>query len=661
MAPAPAASASAKASTSAAKNERANSGPTGSDLMQDASVDDLEDEVRDGPAANWEVAYVWAFLEHYTNHVDWRETNPSLPNVMTFEQALLDCSPPSTSSTRTSNRTKPKPLSAVAKRAALADGARKNGRAASPADSLSSLEDDDVDPDEVAAVQAAVAEPIDPVPPVLAADAPVPEASPLIRALCELFQDNLKPIKELTDYHGKKTWFHFIINFVSNRFNADPYYHGGFRWETNLLRTKGRKPGQETEQKFWMLRWEDKIHLMRIMVDYQLVNAPPVREIIKENYDIGNQRIAKRDPESNGLVILPAGRTSTGLTLYHLDASPRLYASCDPFEADSAWICLSSTLKGYKAFVKTLAAPTKADKKAQALRGPFAKAAAQAAAAAAAAAATAAGGSSSAAKKGKGGEEQEDPKGEERVTRARLETDLVDMMEYEAAMEAIEQRKSRAAERLATRDARVARTLQRLSYQGTSTRSSRLRARGDTSRVHYDDPGEFDGEQATSEYGGGDDDEQQQGRRKRRRTGAAAGDGGSVAGSEAGDDAASVGGSSRRSSVRPSVPGERRSNRVRLRDQQDDDGASVKGDEPDASMVDEASAPAAAAIGVKGEEGGEGEAETAAPSTVPATPAEGDAPVEVKPEGVNGGGATNGHGGDEPKPMEVDGAAAVEA
>lgn len=233
---------------------------------------------------------------------------------MTFEQALLDCSPPSTSSTRTSSRTKPKPLSAVAQRAALANGGRKNGRAASPADSLSSLEDDEVDPDEVAAVQAAVGEPVDPVPPVLAADAPVPEASPLIRALCELFQENLKPIKELTDYHGKKTWFHFIINFVSNRFNADPYYHGGFRWETNLLRTKGRKPGQETEQKFWMLRWEDKvrlgpldarsrsstlsgtsaddcsavaqIHLMRIMVDYQLVNAPPVREIIKENYDM---------------------------------------------------------------------------------------------------------------------------------------------------------------------------------------------------------------------------------------------------------------------------------------------------------------------------------------------------------------------------------------
>ncbi|GAA5906087.1 hypothetical protein JCM8208_006338 [Rhodotorula glutinis] len=652
MAPAPAASASARASAASSKNARASNAPNGSDLMEDASVEDLEDEVREGPAANWEVAYVWAFVEHYTNHVDWREPNPSLPNVMTFEQALLDCSPPSTSSTRTSSRTKPKPLSAVAQRAALANGGRKNGRAASPVDSLSSLEDDEVDPDEAAAVQAAVAEPIDPVPPVLAADAPVPEASPLIRSLCELFQDNLKPIKELTDYHGKKTWFHFIINFVSNRFNSDPYYHGGFRWETNLLRTKGRKPGQETEQKFWMLRWEDKIHLMRIMVDYQLVNAPPVREIIKENYDIGNQRIAKRDPESNGLVVLPAGRTSTGLTLYHLDASPRLYASCDPFEADSAWLCLSSTLKGYKAFVKTLAAPTKADKKAQALRGPFAKAAAQAAQAAAAA------GDSS--KKGKGVEEQEDLKGEERVTRARLEADLVDMMEYEAAMEAIEQRKSRAAERLATRDARVARTLQRLSYQGTSTRSSRLRARGDNSRVHYDDPGEFDGETAASENGGGDDyDDEQQGRRKRRRTGPS---GAEVDGSEAGDDAASVGGSSRRSSVRPVVPGERRSNRVRLRDQQDDDGSSAKGDDTaDVTMVDEAaSASAAVGNGVKGEEGGEGEGEGAAPSTVPATPAEGDAPVEAKPEGVNGDGeAASGHGGDEHKPMEVDGAAAT--
>jgi hypothetical protein len=41
---------------------------------------------------------------------------------------------------------------------------------------------------------------------------------------------------------------------------ADKFY-GGFRWEANLLRTRGLKPGQEEEKMFWFLRWEDKVSL----------------------------------------------------------------------------------------------------------------------------------------------------------------------------------------------------------------------------------------------------------------------------------------------------------------------------------------------------------------------------------------------------------------
>ncbi|BGP47521.1 hypothetical protein JCM10450v2_003376 [Rhodotorula kratochvilovae] len=614
MAPAPSTSASAKPSPSETGDAPPPARQSGGDLMADARVEDLEDEVRDGPAANWEVAYVWSFVERFTALVDWKDANPDMPNVMAFEQALLDSSPAPVGGPRTSSRVKAKPITAVAHRAALASGGKKNGRAASPASSLSSLEDDEPDAEETAAVLAATSEPIDPVPPVFPAETPVPEASQLLRDIFDVFQSNLKGIKELNDYHGKKTWFHFLINFVSNRFTHDPVYRNGFRWETNLLRTKGLKPGQETEKKFWMLRWEDKIHLMRILVDFQLINAAPVRDLIKDNYDLGNQRIAKRDPDSNGLVVLPAGRTSTHLTLYHLDSSPRLYASCDPYKDNSAWICVCSTLKGYKAFLKTLAEPSKADKKAQALRGPFAKAAA--------------------GKKLKGKEVKEDKKAEERVTRARLEADLEEILEYEEAMEALEQRKARAAERAATRDARVARTLQRLSYTGTSTRSSRLRARGDTSRVTYgEDDAEDGGDAEGDDY---EEDEPQQGRRKRRRANAA-GDEASEAG-----DGESVGGSSRRSSVRPSIPGERRSNRLQLRDQQDDE---------------EDGTPAAAMEEGGAEEGANGakeedaeQADGAAPNTVPATPAEGDA-AEEKPDVAAP--VANGDGEDA-KPMEVD-------
>lgn len=237
-----------------------------------------------------------------------------MPNVMAFEQALVDSSPPSSAfaaaaaaadpaaaaaagQTRTSarleeSRRRP-PLTAVAVRSAQAaahqvngaasrpeqpDGDQANGNAngngkkreGSPASSLSSLtaseSGDAASPQDEAAHQAAIqavhsatVEPVEPVPPLLPEGTECPPASEMLKDIVEVFIENLRPIKELSEYHGKKTWFHFLINFVSYRFNADPYYRGGFRWETNLLRTRGLKPGQEKEAKWWMLRWEDKV------------------------------------------------------------------------------------------------------------------------------------------------------------------------------------------------------------------------------------------------------------------------------------------------------------------------------------------------------------------------------------------------------------------
>lgn len=264
--------------------------------------------------------YVFAFLERFTHLVDYDATNPVLPNVMTFEQALIDSSPPasafaraaaagaSSNPTRTSARlleetTKQRimPLTAVAIRngtlsivndgngAAGAEVATTNGdkpqqqrRSGSPASSLSSLTVSESGGDstgtgtgttttpqdeaaylaaiqavETASVPSSLA--IDPVPHLLPSDLECPPHSDLLKDIVETFIENLRPIKELSEYHGKKTWFHFLINFVSYRFNADPLYRGGFRWETNLLRTRGLKPGQEKEDKWWKLRWEDKV------------------------------------------------------------------------------------------------------------------------------------------------------------------------------------------------------------------------------------------------------------------------------------------------------------------------------------------------------------------------------------------------------------------
>ncbi|GAA6039693.1 hypothetical protein JCM8097_001356 [Rhodosporidiobolus ruineniae] len=636
-----------------------------------------EPEVSTGPGADWELAYVYAFLLKFTDLID--PDHQDFHSVMALEQALLDCSPAypeqfSAPPLETPLSSLPAPtkkdLAMGKKPAAPKKDARKD-RDHSPASSLSSLtasEDahdpanghghghngvyDFTDPFELvnasAPVFRATAEPVDPFPPVRDPEnpTPVPEHSEAIKTVMTTLIEILSQLKELTDYHGKKTWFHFLINFVTNRIQT--WGFGGFRWQGNLLRTRGLKPGQENEQNFWLLRWEDKVHLMRQMVDYILTNTD-IRNRVKSDYDLGNQRIAKRDPSSNPLVILPLGRTSSLLTIYHLDTSPRLYASGSPYKADAPWVVVASTLAGYEAFIESLAEPSKADRKKVALKGPFAKAAATAGPFAAA------GGKGKG--KGKGMQlEDEDGKEEERVLRARLEARLEDVRAWEESQEALRQRAERAAERAAQRDARTARHLAGLlSTGGATTRASRLRSRGGAEqgngRPDYDERDD-------------DADEEAGGRRKRRRVGDedyafgldAEGADDSRAASEAGESTAS--GGRRRGGGRqlpPAIPGERRSGRLQMKeeggsaaptpaaeDEEDDEEEEVEAKEEEANGVKEETVqetPAAAlevsGTGEQPEPVIDAEAQLAPSIPVPAADIE-EKPMEVDVDGANG-------------------------
>ncbi|GAA5895220.1 hypothetical protein JCM6882_006618 [Rhodosporidiobolus microsporus] len=551
----------------------------------DGEVVKRDKEVSDGPAGNWEVAYVYSFLHSFTDLIDPEED--AFPSVMAFEDALLSCSPafdaefsaaalskPLTSLPGPSAKDKANAASSNSNGKKSAAAATKNGkggaRAGSPASSLSSLDESDdgadwVDPFEAHSASAPVfrasVEPIDgfgPPRPVLADGETfdVPPHSELVKNVMLELNGILSQLKELTDYHGKKTWFHFLINFVTQRLQSDAYF-GGFRWRANLLRTRGLKPGQEDEKNFWMLRWEDKVHLMRQMIDFMLVGVPSIRDKIKDSYDLGNQRIAKRDPESNPLVLLPLGRTSTLLTIYHLDTSPRLYASGAPYKPSAPWVAVSSTLSGYKAFIESLAEPAKADRKKVALKGPFAKAAGSSLGG------WGGEGKIGGAKKAKGKEEERDGKEEERVLRARLEARLGEIEQWEEQQQVLIARAARAAERAATRDARVARNISRLGA-GTTTRSSRLRTRAEAGEtagsVNYAEEDE-------------DDDGMGVGRRKRRRVEDDAfsyGEGGEGEdGTPGAGDNESVASGSRRggrrsaaSTLPPAIPGERSSRRL---------------------------------------------------------------------------------------------------
>lgn len=130
-----------------------------------------------------------------------------------------------------------------------------------------------------------------------------------------------------------------------------------------------------------------------------------------------------------------------------------MYACGNLYKSDSPWIAVSSTLKGYKAFVQTLAEPTPVERMAAGLPGGEAEALLEkerekelAAAAAAAKKNNKKGPLAKASGRGKGkgkgtgevevevgevGEVGEDRLREERMTRARLEEDLKDMAVYE--------------------------------------------------------------------------------------------------------------------------------------------------------------------------------------------------------------------------------------
>ncbi|GAA5935775.1 hypothetical protein JCM1841_004128 [Sporobolomyces salmonicolor] len=492
-------------------------------LMADASVDALEVEVADGPEGNWEVAYVYAFLEKFTELRD-VSYHSNFKNVFDLEQALLDSSPPVK----------------LQRKAAIAAKSNGNGkRASSPTSSLSSLTDDE----DESASSLPSNPPIPAVPPPLPADTPTPPASELLVTIIEEFKSNLSTVPDLNDYHGKKSWLTWLINFVGKRFTADQF-RGGFRWETNLLRTRGLKPGQEDEKMFWLLRWEDKIHLLRQLVDFQLTSSAKIRDVIKTEYDLGQQRNAQRTSATNSLVLEPLGRLSSSFgkrMLYHLDETPRLYASGNLHKTSSPWTCVASTTEGYKAYTLQLAEPVQKGKKGG--KGPF----------------------EMAKGKAKAGS-KDDPKREERLVRARLEKELEAVVEYDEAMAKINTQRLRVTERLANRDARVARTLSRLGG-GTTTRSTRLR-----NRVNYANDGVGDEDDDDDDDAGEEGSEPAEtAGRKRRRADHAYDDEGAED-----DDGASVASSSKRRSTRNLaaafvVPPERASARLRMQQAQEDD------------------------------------------------------------------------------------------
>lgn len=84
----------------------------------------------------------------------------------------------------------------------------------------------------------------------------------------------------------------------------------------------------------------------------------------------GKQRVSKRDPAINPLVIEKVGKVGKRV-IWQLDDSPRLYAVSNPFKRETHWRALSTSLGSYQTYIASLTEPEKID---STLAGPFKKA-----------------------------------------------------------------------------------------------------------------------------------------------------------------------------------------------------------------------------------------------------------------------------------------------
>lgn len=70
----------------------------------------------------------------------------------------------------------------------------------------------------------------------------------------------------------------------------------------------------------------------------------------------GKQRVSKREPLVNPLVIEKVGKYGRR-SIWHLDDTPRLYASSNPFKKEATWNAINSTAEGYARLIEDLPEP----------------------------------------------------------------------------------------------------------------------------------------------------------------------------------------------------------------------------------------------------------------------------------------------------------------
>ncbi|MBW0486242.1 hypothetical protein O181_025957 [Austropuccinia psidii MF-1] len=168
-------------------------------------------------------------------------------------------------------------------------------------------------------------------------------AQEILTEILMTFYDNLKSISA----NNWEKWLKAYVEDIINHELANPIL-AQLNWKENYVRT--RKNG------FWDLTWNEKVHLLKVLVDRQLTYSPKIKAMVDENYEKALIKPTKQaaniaaksssvtvKPFQNPLLIKPLGVDRNFKTWWQIDDSPRVYRSGNPYKSPCTWEVLSTT------------------------------------------------------------------------------------------------------------------------------------------------------------------------------------------------------------------------------------------------------------------------------------------------------------------------------
>ncbi|POW11287.1 hypothetical protein PSHT_08522 [Puccinia striiformis] len=153
---------------------------------------------------------------------------------------------------------------------------------------------------------------------------PESDAREILTAILSTFHDNLKTANASAWARWLKT---YIEDLVKHELQQPMF--SILKWEENYLRTR--------ENGFWDLDWQEKVHLLRVLVDHQLTYSTKIKSIIDENYDKPAVKSTKQQTNlstkvdvkssQNTLLIKPLGVDRNSCIWWQIDGEKKDYLS----------------------------------------------------------------------------------------------------------------------------------------------------------------------------------------------------------------------------------------------------------------------------------------------------------------------------------------------